>query len=51
MQIGFTLDAMKEAELPASCIACGSCAQVCPQSIDIPAVMKELDEAIRARKK
>jgi predicted aldo/keto reductase-like oxidoreductase len=51
MQIGFTLNAMKEAELPSSCIACGSCAQVCPQSIDIPAVMKKFDEAITARKK
>jgi NAD-dependent dihydropyrimidine dehydrogenase PreA subunit len=32
MQIGFTLDAMKEAELPASCIVCGSCAHVCPRN-------------------
>ena len=37
--IKFTLDAMKEAELPSSCLSCGACAKLCPQEIDIPGVM------------
>lgn len=31
---------------PADCIACGACAQHCPQSIDIPEVMAALAEAM-----
>ena len=37
--MSFTLDAMKEAELPSSCLSCGACAKLCPQEIDIPGVM------------
>lgn len=30
---------------PSACVACGACAKICPQHIDIPSVMKELAEA------
>ncbi len=42
----FTMDALKEAELPSACLACGNCAKVCPQGIEIPDVMKRFAEAI-----
>jgi predicted aldo/keto reductase-like oxidoreductase len=42
--IGFTTDALKEAELPSACIACGTCAKLCPQGIAIPDVMKKFVE-------
>jgi predicted aldo/keto reductase-like oxidoreductase len=42
----FTLDAMKENELPGACIACGACARLCPQGIDIPGVMKRFVSAL-----
>jgi predicted aldo/keto reductase-like oxidoreductase len=38
----FTYHAMKEEELPVSCIGCGNCKQVYPQSINVPAILKEL---------
>jgi uncharacterized protein len=44
--ISFTLNAMKQEELPAACIACGACRQLCPQDIDIPDVMKKFDQII-----
>ena len=31
---------------PLLCIGCGACTKVCPQNIDIPAVLSELTEAI-----
>ena len=31
---------------PSACIACGKCTKICPQGIDIPAVMKELAERL-----
>jgi L-lactate utilization protein LutB len=42
----FTLDAMKEAELPSACLACGDCKELCPQDIDIPDIMKRFAETI-----
>lgn len=42
----FTLDAMKEAELPAACLACGECQVLCPQGIDIPEIMDKFAETI-----
>ena len=42
----FTLDAMKEAELPSACLACGDCKTLCPQDIDIPDIMKRFAETI-----
>ena len=34
--------------LPEACIACGACAEHCPQKIDIPGRMTEMDAAIKA---
>jgi predicted aldo/keto reductase-like oxidoreductase len=50
MQLGFTLDAMKEAELPGACIGCGECAKLCPQEIAIPGIMKHFAELLAKRK-
>ena len=33
--------ALKEDQRPASCIGCGACAEVCPQGIKIPDMMRE----------
>jgi len=40
-----TLKAMNEKESPSACIACGACAKLCPQEIDIPSVLKKFAEA------
>ncbi|GHV69581.1 oxidoreductase [Spirochaetia bacterium] len=45
----FTMGAMKPEELPSACIACGSCAKVCPQNIDIPAVLGKFAEALKSK--
>ena len=42
----FTVNAMPEGKKPADCVACGSCAAVCPQQIAIPDVLKELADII-----
>jgi predicted aldo/keto reductase-like oxidoreductase len=42
----FTLDAMKEEELPSACLACGDCKALCPQDIDLPDVMERFAETI-----
>lgn len=34
--------------LPGNCIGCGACAEHCPQKIDIPERMKEIDAAVQA---
>lgn len=47
----FTLDAMKESELPSACLSCGACKQLCPQGIDIPGIMKKFDVAVKKIKK
>ena len=39
---------MEQKNLPENCIGCGACAAHCPQKIDIPERMKEIDEAIKA---
>ena len=38
------IDALPEDKRPGACIACGACAKVCPQNIDIPAMLAELQE-------
>lgn len=41
LNIGMTVDSLKEEERPDACVACGKCAKTCPQKIDVPAAMKE----------
>ena len=31
---------------PTACISCGACTSICPQSIDIPAVLAELSDRV-----
>ena len=38
---------LPEDKKPSACIACGACAAVCPQNIDIPAALAELSETLR----
>nr|HML48165.1 aldo/keto reductase [Clostridia bacterium] len=42
----FTMDAMKQEELPSACISCGACEKVCPQGIEVPVLMKKFTETI-----
>ena len=44
--LNFALGAMKEAELPSACLACGDCKEICPQEIDIPVIMERFAEVI-----
>lgn len=50
MLLGFTLGAMKEKDLPQSCIGCGKCAAQCPQGIEIPGIMKKFSELLKSKK-
>ena len=40
---GMRIEALPEDKRPSACIGCGTCAQICPQQIDIPAAIAELD--------
>ena len=51
MTLGFTLGAMKETELPLSCIGCGACVKLCPQEIAIPDIMEKFALMLAERKK
>ncbi len=46
----FTLDAMKESELPSACLNCSICEELCPQGIVIPNIMNKFDAAIKKMK-
>lgn len=35
-------------DLPENCIACGACSEHCPQKIDIPGRMVDIDKAVKA---
>jgi Predicted oxidoreductases of the aldo/keto reductase family len=48
--MAFTLNAMKEDELPTACIDCGACTQLCPQNIDIPEIMRKFDTLLSSPK-
>ena len=37
------IQGLPEDKQPTACIGCGACAQVCPQKIDIPKVIGELN--------
>ena len=36
------VDALDRDKLPNACIGCGKCRAVCPQGIDVPALMKKI---------
>lgn len=42
------LAAVPQDRQPSSCIGCGKCAEVCPQRIDIPGIMKDFTEKLGA---
>ena len=42
------LAAVPQDRQPSSCIGCGKCAEVCPQSIDIPGIMKDFTAKLGA---
>ena len=45
--LAFNLDTNKDDENPDRCIGCGACSTICPQSIDIPEIMKKLSAKIK----
>lgn len=49
MTLGVTLRAMTAQELPANCIDCGNCTQICPQSIEVADILRKF-AAILAEK-
>ena len=40
------IEGLPEDKKASACIGCGKCVKICPQNIDIPAVLSELTEAI-----
>jgi len=42
----FTFKARTKKEQPSACIACGACAKLCPQGIDIPSVLKQFSDML-----
>ena len=44
--VTMAVEALPAEQQPQSCLACGACAAICPQKIDIPACMQELSERI-----
>jgi len=44
--VSMRLEGLGEDKLPHACLDCGQCAAICPQKIDIPAVMKDLAAAL-----
>ena len=42
------LAAVPQDRQPSSCIGCGKCAEVCPQRIDIPGIMRDFTEKLGA---
>ena len=44
INIRMKLDALGEKGMPENCISCGQCSSICPQRIDVPAVMQKMPE-------
>lgn len=40
------LNSLPDGKRPDSCIACGACLSHCPQQLNIPALLKEMSEAM-----
>ena len=49
--VPMALSAIEEGKKPANCLACGACAAVCPQQIDIPAALAEFADLLEKAKK
>ncbi|MBP1529034.1 MAG: 4Fe-4S dicluster domain-containing protein, partial [Erysipelotrichaceae bacterium] len=47
LNMSVRLDGLEENKKPSACIGCGQCAHACPQGIDVPSVLHELDEMYR----
>ena len=45
--VGMRVDALPEDKRPAACVGCGQCTRACPQNIDIPTVLRDLDEELK----
>ena len=43
-----TIEALPEEKRPAACIACGQCSRMCPQGIEIPQVLQNLDFTLKS---
>ena len=41
------LEFAPEEKRPSACLACGKCNRICPQGIDVPAVLAELTEVLK----
>ena len=46
MTVPMQFDALPDDKRPSACIACGACAAVCPQKIDIPTALRELSDML-----
>ena len=44
ISITMAIEALSEDKRPGACIKCGACTEKCPQKIDIPKMMEELNE-------
>ena len=44
----YDLDAADPSMDPRRCIGCGACAGICPQNIDIPGIMVDFPELLKA---
>lgn len=42
MNVSMRLEGLPPEKHPSACLACGKCAKMCPQQINIPEVMKDL---------
>ena len=40
------IEALPDDKKPSACIGCGACTQICPQKIDVPEVLRALDDAL-----
>ena len=41
------IECLPEDKRPAACVGCGQCAAVCPQKIDIPALLADMTERLK----
>ena len=46
MNVVIRVEALDATERPEACIGCGQCSTACPQSIDVPAVMRDFSKRL-----